>query len=67
LNNNREFVAPCVNGSTEFDDLLYDPQTSGGLLLSLPETEASRYLGKYPAAYRIGRVLERQAKALLVL
>src|SRR5262249_34883387 len=25
LKNNREFVEPCVEGLSEFDDLLYDP------------------------------------------
>jgi len=66
LGNNREFVAPCVSGSSEFDDLLYDPQTSGGLLLSLPEAAAARYIRKFPAAYLIGRVLQRGEKPLRV-
>jgi len=65
--NNREFVAPCVEGVSEFEDLLYDPQTSGGLLISLPESDAARYQRKCPAAYRIGRVLEQQDKPLRVL
>ncbi len=29
LKNNREFASSCVAGESEFDDLLYDPQTSG--------------------------------------
>ena len=62
LSNNLEFVGSCVEGASEFDDLLYDPQTSGGLLISLPEADAVRYLRKLPAAYRIGQVLERQSK-----
>ncbi len=67
LNNNREFIASCVEGSSEFDDLLYDPQTSGGLLLSISEAGASRYLQQYKPAYVIGRVLERQRKPLRIL
>jgi selenide, water dikinase len=63
LNNNREFIASCVEGSSQFDDLLYDPQTSGGLLLSISEPGAARYLREYPPAYLIGRVLDRQEKA----
>lgn len=39
LLNNREFVAPCVDFAAgvpeEFRNLLYDPQTSGGLLVAL--------------------------------
>jgi selenide,water dikinase len=67
LGNNREFVASCVEGSSPFDDLFYDPQTSGGLLIALPERDASELEKKFPAAYRIGRVFERQSKPLRVL
>jgi selenide,water dikinase len=67
LNNNREFVAGCVEGASEFDDLLYDPQTSGGLLIALPEEDADRYLQAYPEAYAIGRVVERGPKPLKIL
>ncbi len=67
LKNNLEFVQPCVEGASEIDDLLYDPQTSGGLLISLPEAEAARYMRKFPAAFRIGQVLERREKPLRVI
>jgi selenide,water dikinase len=67
LVNNREFVASCVEGSSPFDDLLYDPQTSGGLLIALAEKDVAELERKFPAAYRIGRVLERQTKPLRVL
>jgi selenide,water dikinase len=66
LHNNREFVASCVEGASEFDDLLYDPQTSGGLLISLPEADAARYVQRLPAAFRMGHVLERQEKPLRI-
>jgi len=64
LKNNREFAASCVEGETEFDDLLYDPQTSGGLLISLTDANAARMERLFPAAYRVGRVTERQAKPI---
>jgi selenide,water dikinase len=67
LANNREFVASCVEGASAFDDLFYDPQTSGGLLVSLPEPDALAFQQAFPAAYRIGRVWERQAKPLRVI
>jgi selenide,water dikinase len=67
LKNNREFASPVVEGSSEFDDLLYDPQTSGGLLISLPEADAAALAQAYPAAYRIGRVVERGEKLIRIL
>jgi selenide,water dikinase len=67
LGNNREFVASCVEGTSRYDDLLYDPQTSGGLLIALPEKDAAELARNFPAAYRIGRVLERQAKPLRII
>lgn len=60
LKNNREFIISCVQGSSPFEDLLYDPQTSGGLLLSMPQADADRYVRKYPTAYVIGRVVRRE-------
>jgi selenide, water dikinase len=67
LKNNREFAASCVEGSSEFDDLLYDPQTSGGLLISIAAQDAGRYLERYEAAYRLGQVTARQRKPLRIL
>ena len=66
LNNNREFAASCVEGSSEYDDLLYDPQTSGGLLISLPEAAAAELERALPDARRIGRVLERADKPIRI-
>jgi selenide,water dikinase len=62
LTNNREFASSCVLGTSEFEDLLYDPQTSGGLLIALPEADAAALERKLPGAYRIGRVTERREK-----
>jgi selenide,water dikinase len=64
LKNNREFVSSCVEGSSDFDDLLYDPQTSGGLLIALPERDAALLETKLPDAYRIGQVTERKGKPI---
>jgi selenide,water dikinase len=68
LRNNREFVECAVEYTREFppelDDLLYDPQTSGGLLLTVDETAVPQLLADLPAARRIGRVTERTAKPI---
>ena len=64
LGNNREFASSCVEGVSEFEDLLYDPQTSGGLLISLAEADAAELLRAFPAAYRVGRVVEKGKKPL---
>jgi selenide, water dikinase len=67
LKNNREFASSCVEGTPEFDDLLYDPQSSGGLLIALPERDAALLEKKMPDAYRIGQVVERSSKPIRLL
>ena len=71
LNNNREFASCAVevtrNLSSEIENLLYDPQTSGGLLISLPESDAAQLEQLFPDAYRIGRVSARGAKPIRLL
>lgn len=41
---NREYASPFVknagNISRAMEDILYDPQTSGGLLIAVPEEQA---------------------------
>jgi selenide, water dikinase len=71
LKNNREFVACAAVFETalprEIEDLLYDPQTSGGLLISLAESDAAALERAIPGAYRIGKVLPRGEKPLRIL
>jgi len=67
LKNNREFASSCVEGQSDVDDLLYDPQTSGGLLISIGEWDAGKLEKKFAGAYRIGRVTEKAAKPIRIL
>ena len=71
LNNNREFVSCAVEArrelAPEIEALLYDPQTSGGLLISLPPADAAALERALPGAYRIGRVAPRGEKAITLL
>jgi selenide,water dikinase len=71
LTNNREFASCVVETARDIapdiEDLLYDPQTSGGLLISLPDADAAAFEGAYPEAYAIGRVLPRGAKPIRLI
>ena len=68
LNNNREFASCTVDVASDLDpallELLYDPQTSGGLLISLPEADAIALEKVLPGACRVGRVLPRDNKPI---
>lgn len=75
LKNNREFLRDCVDFAKHVAEdnraLLFDPQTSGGLLIALaPEQEeAARILleGHGVSAKRIGRVVPKTSKLLIVV
>ncbi len=71
LKNNREYVSPfvVVDGQPpqEIIDLLYDPQTSGGLLVALPAADAKLFLESSPESYRVGRVAPQSAHAIRIL
>jgi len=56
--NRRQFEARVeyrVDPGEEMKALLYDPQTSGGLFLLVPESEAGALLGELPEARAVGR------------
>lgn len=71
---NRRYVGDDIEIGDEVTpplaSLLFDPQTAGGLLISLPAARAGELLARlrdvYTDAAIIGRVTERGAHALLV-
>jgi selenide,water dikinase len=71
LKNNREFASCAVEVARELppeiENLLYDPQTSGGLLIAAAEPEAAAMARNIEGAYLLGRVLERQKKAIRIV
>jgi selenide, water dikinase len=71
LKNNREFASSVVEAARhlplELEDLFYDPQTSGGLLFTLPEQDAAALACAFEPAYAIGRVLPRGEKAIKLI
>lgn len=74
LKNNREFVGACVGFaatvSEEFRSLLYDPQTSGGLLVAIAREATDAALAALAqrgiAARAIGRVLPKRSPVIHV-
>jgi selenide, water dikinase len=74
LKNNREFVGECVSFEgrvpQEIRDLLFDPQTSGGLLVSIAPEAADAAMkaltGRAIAVARIGRVTQKGSSLLMV-
>ena len=70
LRNNRDFVSDCVAMAVEIpgdiEELLYDPQTSGGLLLSMPERDACQLMARNSEAYLVGSVIDRTRKPIEV-
>jgi selenide, water dikinase len=71
LKNNREFASCAVETARqlppELEDLLYDPQTSGGLLFTLPEQDGAALARAFEPAYAIGRVLPRGEKPIKLI
>ncbi len=74
LKSNREFVGDCARFegrvTQEYRDLLFDPQTSGGLLIAIAKEAAEAALAALARhgveAHHIGQVVEKQKPQLHV-
>jgi selenide,water dikinase len=74
LKNNRAFVGECAEFDTnvppEYQDLLFDPQTSGGFLVAIAPDQADSALAGFARhgvhARRVGRVISKSAPLIRV-
>jgi selenide, water dikinase len=74
LKNNRAFIGDCAafdaGVSPEYQDLLFDPQTSGGLLVAVaPDAAGSVLLALERhgvSAHRVGRVVRKRSPLIAV-
>lgn len=68
---NRDFSNNKVtyknNIPIEVVDLLHDPQTSGGLLLSLKEDDATKLVNELDKAWIIGKVIKKEKTPLVIV
>jgi selenide,water dikinase len=72
---NRSYVGPDIEisgkVSKELASLLFDPQTAGGMLISIESARADQMLGElratYPAAAIIGKVLPKSEHSIVVV
>jgi selenide, water dikinase len=75
LKNNRAFVGECATFEStvpsEYQDLLFDPQTSGGFLVAIAADYADSALAAFArhgvTAHRVGRVLSKTSPLIRVL
>jgi len=72
---NREYIGEDIeiseHVSKEMRNLLFDPQTAGGLLISIAAERAAALLARlradYPQAEIIGNVVERRARSIVII
>jgi selenide, water dikinase len=66
---NLEYLEERVEWGTASETdraLLIDPQTSGGMLVSMPQEKVAGYLSRVPESVEIGEVVARRARGLVL-
>jgi selenide,water dikinase len=62
MGNNLDYFSPWVTFASEvgqvIQDMLWTPETSGGLLVAVPADDAATYLSYCDSAVHVGEVLE---------
>lgn len=69
IRRNAEYLEPLVDwgaATPVVRALLCDPQTSGGLLVAVPEGRVAEYLSRVEGSTEIGEVIERDRFAIVV-
>ncbi|HEY2547340.1 MAG TPA: selenide, water dikinase SelD [Candidatus Acidoferrum sp.] len=75
LKNNRAFIGECAEFEssvpTEYQDLLFDPQTSGGFLVAIAPDHADSALAEFErhgvSGRRVGRVVSKISPLIRIL
>jgi len=75
LKNNRAFIGDCAAFApgvpSEYQDLLFDPQTSGGFLVAIASDHADSALAAFArhgvTAHRIGLVIPKRSRLISVV
>jgi selenide,water dikinase len=70
IERNREYASRYVGVESDVDEalahVLYDPQTSGGLLMAVPPDRVEELLGRVESAVVIGRIVEPSEGIIIV-
>ncbi|MGE5532039.1 MAG: selenide, water dikinase SelD, partial [Bacteroidota bacterium] len=70
IERNREYASQYVEMSSDVDEalshVLYDPQTSGGLLMAVPPDRLEELLGRVRSAVVVGRIVEPSEGRIMV-